>query len=76
MKMHNYLISAVVLMASLTAGAAATDPAFDADLLSIQQAWAKANYETPRETRARRRSTRSRSAPRLSRSSIPVARKR
>jgi tetratricopeptide (TPR) repeat protein len=47
MKMHHYLISTVVLMASLTASAAAPDPAFDADLLSIQQAWAKANYETP-----------------------------
>ena len=47
MKMHHYLISAVVLMASLTAGAATPDPAFDADLLSMQQAWAKTNYETP-----------------------------
>jgi tetratricopeptide (TPR) repeat protein len=26
---------------------AASDPAFDAQLLSIQQAWAKVNYETP-----------------------------
>ncbi len=47
MKMHHYLFSSVALLATLTAGAAAPDPAFDAELLSIQQAWAKANYETP-----------------------------
>ncbi|HET9694546.1 MAG TPA: tetratricopeptide repeat protein [Steroidobacteraceae bacterium] len=42
---------AVVLGACLLAGTAfagqATDPAFDAELLSLQQAWAHANYETP-----------------------------
>jgi tetratricopeptide (TPR) repeat protein len=47
MKMHRYLFSSVALLATLTAGAAAPDPAFDAELLSIQQAWAKVNYETP-----------------------------
>jgi len=47
MKMHHYLFSSVALLATLTAGAAAPDPAFDAELLSIQQAWAKVNYETP-----------------------------
>jgi tetratricopeptide (TPR) repeat protein len=47
MKMHRCLFSCVALLATLTAGAATPDPAFDAELLSIQQAWAKANYETP-----------------------------
>ena len=47
MKMHHYLFSSLALLATLTAGAAAPDPAFDAELLSIQQAWAKVNYETP-----------------------------
>ena len=47
MKMHRYLVCCVTLLATLTAGAAAPDPAFDAELLSIQQAWAKTNYETP-----------------------------
>ena len=47
MKMHRYLFSCVALLATMTAGAAAADPAFDAELLSIQQAWAKVNYETP-----------------------------
>jgi tetratricopeptide (TPR) repeat protein len=47
MKMHRYLFCCFALLATLTAGAAAPDPAFDAELLSIQQAWAKANYETP-----------------------------
>jgi tetratricopeptide (TPR) repeat protein len=47
MKMHRYLILCVALLGTLTAGAAAPDPTFDAELLSIQQAWAKVNYETP-----------------------------
>ena len=47
MKMHRYLFSCVALLATLTAGAATPDPAFDAELLAIQQAWAKINYETP-----------------------------
>jgi tetratricopeptide (TPR) repeat protein len=33
--------------ASVNAAPAAADPAFDAELLSIQQAWAKVNYDTP-----------------------------
>jgi tetratricopeptide (TPR) repeat protein len=47
MKMHRYLFSCVALLTALSAGAAAPDPAFDAELLSIQQAWAKTNYEMP-----------------------------
>ena len=47
MKIHRYLFSCVALLATMTVGAAAPDPAFDAELLSIQQAWAKVNYETP-----------------------------
>ncbi|HET7202380.1 MAG TPA: tetratricopeptide repeat protein [Steroidobacteraceae bacterium] len=42
---------AIVLGACLFASAAfaaqSTDPAFEAELLSLQQAWAHANYETP-----------------------------
>ncbi len=49
--------------------ATAADPAFDAELLSIQQAWAKVNYETPRAMRRPRHSRRWRSAPSRSRSS-------
>jgi tetratricopeptide (TPR) repeat protein len=41
----------VFICASLLAGslsmAAPVDPAFDSELLSIQQAWARVNYETP-----------------------------
>jgi tetratricopeptide (TPR) repeat protein len=48
MKIHHALIASAALFASITShAAAAPDPAFDAELLSIQQAWAKANYETP-----------------------------
>jgi tetratricopeptide (TPR) repeat protein len=47
MKIYRCLFSCVALLATMTAGAAAPDPAFDADLLAIQQAWAKVNYETP-----------------------------
>jgi tetratricopeptide (TPR) repeat protein len=42
---------AIFVCAGLLAGplfaAAPANPAFDAELLSIQQAWAKVNYETP-----------------------------
>ena len=38
---------AACLWAGSTIAAAATDPAFDAELLNIQQAWARANYEIP-----------------------------
>ena len=47
MKIQRRLICCVALLATLTAGAATPDPAFDAELLAIQQAWAKINYETP-----------------------------
>jgi tetratricopeptide (TPR) repeat protein len=46
MKHPRFLLAATVVLAAL-AGRAAADPAFDAELLSIQQAWAKVNYETP-----------------------------
>jgi tetratricopeptide (TPR) repeat protein len=36
----------MLVLGTAQAGAA-SDPAFDAQLLSIQQAWAKVNYETP-----------------------------
>jgi tetratricopeptide (TPR) repeat protein len=43
--------NAFIVCASLFTGplfaAASADPAFDTELLSIQQAWAKVNYETP-----------------------------
>jgi tetratricopeptide (TPR) repeat protein len=41
-------VAAVALLASISGRAAnAPDPAFDSELLAIQQAWAVANYETP-----------------------------
>jgi tetratricopeptide (TPR) repeat protein len=46
MKNCQVLFAAVLLM-SVAGRAAAADPAFDAELLAIQQAWAKVNYETP-----------------------------
>jgi len=48
MKFRLALIASLILLLQPAAHAAsAPDPAFDAELLSIQQAWAKANYETP-----------------------------
>jgi tetratricopeptide (TPR) repeat protein len=48
MKYTPVLLAAGALLAFGTIhGATAADPAFDAQLLSIQQAWAKVNYETP-----------------------------
>jgi tetratricopeptide (TPR) repeat protein len=46
---HFRLIAAAGLMLATLAGraGAADDAAFSAELLSIQQAWAKVNYETP-----------------------------
>jgi tetratricopeptide (TPR) repeat protein len=42
------LVAAVALLASIPGRAAnAPDPAFDSELLAIQQAWAVVNYETP-----------------------------
>ena len=47
MKIQRTLVACAALFVSIASHAAAPDPAFDAELLSIQQAWAKANYETP-----------------------------
>ncbi len=47
MKHPRYLLAATLLLATVTGHAVASDPAFDAELLSIQQSWAKVNYETP-----------------------------
>ncbi len=48
MKIRHILFASLVLTAAVAARAAgAPDPAFDADLLSLQQAWAQVNYETP-----------------------------
>jgi len=48
MNISRIIIGAVALLASIAGYAAnAPDPAFDSELLSIQQAWASANYETP-----------------------------
>jgi tetratricopeptide (TPR) repeat protein len=41
------LLCALPLWAAMSQAAPATDPAFDAELLSIQQAWAHTNYEVP-----------------------------
>ena len=43
-----YFAAAAVLLATFAGRAgAADDAAFNAQLLSIQQAWARVNYETP-----------------------------
>ena len=48
MKHSRIVLAATALLALGTSQAGtSSDPAFDAQLLSIQQAWAKANYETP-----------------------------
>ena len=48
MKHFRILFAATLLAAGVAGRANAADPAaFDAELLSIQQAWAKVNYETP-----------------------------
>jgi tetratricopeptide (TPR) repeat protein len=47
MTIRRILIASAALLAAFTARAAAPDAAFDAELLSLQQAWAKANYEMP-----------------------------
>ncbi|MFO1407979.1 MAG: hypothetical protein U1F08_10650 [Steroidobacteraceae bacterium] len=41
------LIAAGALLVAYAARAATADPAFDADLLALQQAWAHVNYEVP-----------------------------
>jgi tetratricopeptide (TPR) repeat protein len=40
-------LAALAAFATASHAAPAADPAFDAELLSIQQAWAKVNYDTP-----------------------------
>ena len=47
MTIRRILIASAALLAAFTARAAGQDPAFDAELQSLQQAWAKVNYETP-----------------------------
>lgn len=47
MKYSRFLLAGALVLAAVTGRAAVADPAFDAELLSIQQAWAKVNYETP-----------------------------
>ncbi len=47
MKFQRILLVPAALLAIATADAATADPAFDAQLLSIQQEWAKVNYDTP-----------------------------
>ena len=45
--MKSIVLSLLVLGTASVQAAPAADPAFDAELLSIQQAWAKVNYESP-----------------------------
>jgi tetratricopeptide (TPR) repeat protein len=47
MKHHRYVLAATILLAVSAGRASAADPTFDAELLSIQQAWAQVNYQTP-----------------------------
>lgn len=48
MKHPRFLVAATVALAAFALpAAAADDAAFDAELLAIQQAWARVNYETP-----------------------------
>ncbi len=48
MIIRRILLGVVALLASISGRAAnAPDPAFDSELLSIQQAWANVNYEMP-----------------------------
>lgn len=45
--MRTFIAAVLLAGTSLANAAAPADPAFDAELLSLQQAWAKVNYETP-----------------------------
>jgi len=47
MKHPRYALAAALLLAASSIPAQAADPAFDPELLSIQQSWARVNYETP-----------------------------
>jgi tetratricopeptide (TPR) repeat protein len=44
---HRTFFVCATLLGSSSFAATATDPAFDTELASIQQAWAKVNYDTP-----------------------------
>ena len=44
---RNVVFVCASLLAGSLSAAAPANPAFEAELLSIQQAWAKVNYETP-----------------------------
>ena len=46
-KLQSIVLFALAAFAAASEAAPATDPAFDAELQSIQQAWANVNYETP-----------------------------
>jgi tetratricopeptide (TPR) repeat protein len=45
--LKSLVLSALLLGAASLQAAPAADPAFDSELLAIQQAWAKVNYDTP-----------------------------
>jgi tetratricopeptide (TPR) repeat protein len=45
--LKSFALSLLVLAAASAQAAPLADPAFDSELLSIQQAWAKVNYDTP-----------------------------
>jgi tetratricopeptide (TPR) repeat protein len=47
MHLKSLALSLLLLGAASAQAAPAADPAFDSELLSIQQAWAKVNYDTP-----------------------------
>ena len=48
MKQPRFRFAAAIVLATLAGPASATDDAaFNAELLSLQQAWAKVNYDTP-----------------------------
>lgn len=46
-KLQSIVLFALAAFAAASQAAPAADPAFDAELQSIQQAWANVNYETP-----------------------------
>ncbi len=74
---RNAVFACASLLAAPLFAAAPANPAFDAELLSIQQAWAKVNYETPAgDDRATRHSTRWKRGPRTSRTRTPRAPRR
>lgn len=46
-QVRNIVFVGAILLAGPLFAAAAANPAFDTELLAIQQSWARANYETP-----------------------------